>query len=292
MPRIIVQEPGKAPQPYRFDLQTPSVHLGRAEENEIVFECGSTSGRHAVMMRIPGGFELRDLGSTNGIRKEDCEVQTCFLNDGERLMLGDVEFAFELLDGEGAALANEVPGAGSAFAAASDGGGVEMSLEPDHARPEATARGGRIATGGVPRWCVVVSFVVLGSGAFFLGASLRHKNATGTSYVERIMNHLRTPDINRIRDLTGEDPEEVFVDRTAEPEVPVTVVEELPEEMQGWEDRDRREGGGADSGYAGAFGHASGGGEDAGEAETDRDGEPRDEAGDGRSESVRDSGDE
>ena len=170
-------------------------------------------------------------------------------------MLGDVEFAFALLDGESALLAGEVP---QALLPAVPDEGVEDG--GSRARDEPAVRVEKAARGRLPGWCVVLSFTLLGSVAFFFGASLRHKNATGASYVERIMDRLRTPDINRIRDLTGEDPEKIFVDRTAGPGVPVTVVEELPEEMQGWEDRDRGEDEGWSGGAGGVLDDAAGGG--------------------------------
>ena len=42
--------------------------MGRGSDNDIVIDSGSVSGSHAEMRRIEGGYELVDLGSTNGIK--------------------------------------------------------------------------------------------------------------------------------------------------------------------------------------------------------------------------------
>ena len=71
MPRITITVPDKLPQPYRFPLDRQVVMIGRGSENDIVIECGSVSLRHAEMVRVEGGYELRDLDSTNGIKLDD-----------------------------------------------------------------------------------------------------------------------------------------------------------------------------------------------------------------------------
>ncbi len=240
MPRITIQEPGKSPQPYRFDLTTAEVDIGRAEGNTIVLECGSISSRHAVMMRVPGGYELLDLGSTNGIEKDGAAVHSCKLLDGDHLTLGDVSFTFELLPDEAATLQDETAP-------------VMAAEEPEHfSRDEPADDESQSSRRGIPGWCVFLAFLFFGSGAFFLGASLRHKNETGTGFGELIMKRLSTPDINRIRDITGEDPEEVFLSFRPKSTEGIVIAEELPPEMEGWENRERPEGE-EDSGYADAI---------------------------------------
>ena len=70
MPRVTITVPEKNSQPYRFALDRKSVTLGRGSENDIVVDCASISVHHAVMERIEGGYQLRDLGSTNGTKLE------------------------------------------------------------------------------------------------------------------------------------------------------------------------------------------------------------------------------
>ena len=64
MPRVTITVPERNSQPYRFNLERKSVSLGRGSENDIVIDCSSVSVNHAVMERVEGGYQLRDLGST------------------------------------------------------------------------------------------------------------------------------------------------------------------------------------------------------------------------------------
>ena len=63
MPRVTITVPDRNPQPYRFQLDRQAVNMGRGSDNDIVIEDGSVSVRHAVMERIEGGYQLRDLGT-------------------------------------------------------------------------------------------------------------------------------------------------------------------------------------------------------------------------------------
>jgi pSer/pThr/pTyr-binding forkhead associated (FHA) protein len=115
MPRVTITVPGKTSQPYRFKLDRKSVSLGRGSENDIPIDSGSISVKHAVMKRIPGGYELRDLGSTNGIKSNEGQHMVIPLVSGEPVKLGDVDFDFNLTDEELAILATEKPGESSSI---------------------------------------------------------------------------------------------------------------------------------------------------------------------------------
>ena len=107
MPRVIISEPGKTPQPYRFKLDRKIVHIGRGSDNDIVLTCRSCSTSHCVMERVDGGYILRDKGSTNGIRQDDTLMDIIDLYDGMEVMIGDVPMEFSLSDEEIAILSEE-----------------------------------------------------------------------------------------------------------------------------------------------------------------------------------------
>lgn len=177
MPRITITEPGKNQQPYRFDLATQEVKIGRRSENEIIIECGSVSGSHAKMVRVPGGFELSDLGSTNGITRGGERVERWLLSNGDQLLLGDVVFDFQLNEEEIATLADEIPATPE-----------ETKPKPKKKPETATQKKARPApaiSGPSGGW-VMVLFLVLGLFAFYLGFSMRHKNETGMTLGQRL----------------------------------------------------------------------------------------------------------
>jgi pSer/pThr/pTyr-binding forkhead associated (FHA) protein len=109
MPRVTITVPGKTPQPYRFQLDRRLVSLGRGSNNDIVIDCGSVSVSHAQMCRVEGGYELRDLESTNGIKIDGERMLVIPLHNGMCVHLGDVEFDFQLGDEELEALGHESP---------------------------------------------------------------------------------------------------------------------------------------------------------------------------------------
>ena len=104
MPRVTITVPGGFPQPYRFGLDSTSVVIGRLPESDIAIDSASVSSRHAQMIRIKGGYELHDLGSTNGIKLDGRRVATVSLRDGMSVELGDVTFEFLLAPEERAML--------------------------------------------------------------------------------------------------------------------------------------------------------------------------------------------
>ena len=68
MPRLTITVPDQVAQPYRFSLERQIVHFGRGDDNDVHIDSGSVSSEHCVMERIIGGYVLKDLGSTNGIK--------------------------------------------------------------------------------------------------------------------------------------------------------------------------------------------------------------------------------
>ena len=109
MPRVIITVPGTTPQPYLFQLDRKSVTLGRGSINDIVVDCGSVSVKHAEMRRVEGGYELRDLGSTNGIKVHGETREVVPLHGGDTVWMGDVSFEFTLNPEERETLGRERP---------------------------------------------------------------------------------------------------------------------------------------------------------------------------------------
>ncbi len=107
MPRVTITVPEGQPQPYRFDLDTQSVSIGRNPESDILPTGGACSVDHAVMERVSGGFILRDLNSTNGTKLNGQDMDVIDLKDGMTALLGNVDFHFELSDEEKHSLLDE-----------------------------------------------------------------------------------------------------------------------------------------------------------------------------------------
>jgi len=237
MPRIIITEPGKNPQPYRFDLAMTKVKIGRHNENEIILKCDSASSFHAEMARVPGGFELRDLGSTNGIIKDDDRMEVWRLSDGDHLFLGNAEFDFQLNEDELTALAAEAGCAHDAEKTESEEVSEEESEEDETApKPSIAAAFRRLFTGfrGIPNWAMVMVFLILGSIAFFFGMAKRHQNETGVTLGDTIIKKLSTPDMNRVKARVAEDsrpdPSSPAIPGDAEVSASLPVAEEAPVE--------------------------------------------------------------
>lgn len=196
MPRVTITIPGSTPQPYRFDLASTEVKIGRALENDIVVPCGSVSSHHAIMARIPGGYELRDSQSTNGTKLNGTRLSTIPLQSGMTIDLGDVSFGFTLseeeqqqLDREQAALApsrmEELPPLASQEMTPS----AKETPSPAKVRraPAASPTSTQSHSG-----LISFVFIILACLAFFVGMSIRHQKDTGKALLP-----LQSPDASK-----------------------------------------------------------------------------------------------
>ena len=68
--------------------------IGRGSENDIVVDCASVTLRHAEMVRVEGGYELRDLGSTNGTMIDGTRVGQAALVDGSVILIGTTAITY------------------------------------------------------------------------------------------------------------------------------------------------------------------------------------------------------
>lgn len=189
MPRVTITAPESTAQPYRFQLDREVVQIGRGDENDIVVENGSVSTHHAEMRRIIGGYELHDLGSTNGIKLDGERYLVIPLYHGTTVYLGDVAFDFSLTDEEQAVLLSEAPiEAGYAQAPAmsppiSTQPMVRVPIEPRPVPKRHVIHVEEERGGGFLAALILLLFVAI---AFGIGMAIRHQKDTGGSIISHI----------------------------------------------------------------------------------------------------------
>jgi pSer/pThr/pTyr-binding forkhead associated (FHA) protein len=180
MPRVTITVPDTNPQPYRFQLDRRVVTLGRGSNNDIVIDCGSVSVSHAEMRRTEGGYELRDLDSTNGIKLDGERMPVIPLRSGLSVKLGDVAFDFQLSDEECEALEREKPAEESPILREPEAP-PRMKRVAAHPHPEMEHAG----SGGPFIW-----FLVLAAMAFLTGMAVRHHKETGGSLFQAVKSRM------------------------------------------------------------------------------------------------------
>src|SRR5271166_546726 len=85
---------GSSP-PHEFSLDKPTIAIGSHPKNDVVVDDTTVSRRHATITRKAGGFELADLGSTNGTFVNGVRVnRPVALKPGDEIKFGSVRFAF------------------------------------------------------------------------------------------------------------------------------------------------------------------------------------------------------
>lgn len=78
----------------KIKIQGDSMIIGRAECCDLQLDDHWISRQHAKILRTPAGFELRDLGSTNGLLVNDQPVSSVLLQSGDRIRIGKRIFRF------------------------------------------------------------------------------------------------------------------------------------------------------------------------------------------------------
>jgi pSer/pThr/pTyr-binding forkhead associated (FHA) protein len=72
-----------------------SLSIGRGPENNIRIDDPTLSAAHAVFESKPeGGYQVRDLNSTNGVLYKGRKVVTHHLSEGDVLVLGTHDMKF------------------------------------------------------------------------------------------------------------------------------------------------------------------------------------------------------
>ena len=77
-------------------LSGSRVVLGRSREADIVLQDPNVSRRHAELRRDDGGWQVVDLGSTNGIKVNGRRVDNQPLRPGDQITIGVTDLTFEL----------------------------------------------------------------------------------------------------------------------------------------------------------------------------------------------------
>lgn len=190
MPRVTITVPDKKSQPYRFALDRKSVTLGRGSENDIVIDCGSISVRHAVMERVKGGYELRDLGSTNGTKLNGKARDVIELFDGAPVKIGDVEFGFTLTPEEIAEIAKEGP-ADSPIIKEEEEEPEVAQRKKEGRRPNPPSRPPVVVSqpGGAASFVMTMIFLMLAAVSFFIGMGIRYSKETGRQSLLQDIKH-------------------------------------------------------------------------------------------------------
>jgi FhaA, N-terminal domain/FHA domain len=77
-------------------LSGSRVVIGRSREADIVLQDPNVSRRHAELRREDGGWQIVDLGSTNGIKVNGRRVDNQPLRPGDQITIGVTDLTFEL----------------------------------------------------------------------------------------------------------------------------------------------------------------------------------------------------
>lgn len=77
-------------------LTAPTIHIGRALDNDVIIEHPRVSRHHAQLRRRYGRYVIYDLGSSGGTLVNGYPVQECVLRSGDVISLAD----FEIIYGE------------------------------------------------------------------------------------------------------------------------------------------------------------------------------------------------
>jgi hypothetical protein len=72
------------------------VVVGRSREADIVLQDPNVSRRHAELRKDDGGWQIVDLGSTNGIKVNGRRVDNQPLHPGDQVTIGVTDLTFEL----------------------------------------------------------------------------------------------------------------------------------------------------------------------------------------------------
>ncbi len=78
----------------RLDIDADTLTVGRHEECDLTVSDLSVSGNHARLTLAGGQLRVEDLGSSNGTKINDREIETATIKPGDIITFGDVEYRF------------------------------------------------------------------------------------------------------------------------------------------------------------------------------------------------------
>src|SRR5216683_3626267 len=84
--------------PEEWEIEGVPVGIGRLDDSDITLPHRSVSRHHARIVPSSNGYEVEDLGSTNGTWLNDKPLNDrVALSDGDSLMVGDIPLVVELI---------------------------------------------------------------------------------------------------------------------------------------------------------------------------------------------------
>lgn len=84
--------------PFRYDIKTAQVRVGRHADNDIVITDTSVSRKHAILIMNNDAILVRDLGSMNGISINGQPVTQGLAHNGDLLQIGEVKMKVTIED--------------------------------------------------------------------------------------------------------------------------------------------------------------------------------------------------
>ena len=85
--KIVVLKDTKPQSEFIFDQRL--VTIGRHGDSDIAIKDPAVSGAHARIERVEGGYQIRDLGSTNGVSVGGRRVEQHHLKHNDLLIIGE-----------------------------------------------------------------------------------------------------------------------------------------------------------------------------------------------------------
>lgn len=70
------------------------ITIGRAPSNDVVIDDPTVSAQHASLTKLPSGYRLKDLGSSNGTQINGLSITEAGLKDGAEIRFGYVTGVF------------------------------------------------------------------------------------------------------------------------------------------------------------------------------------------------------
>jgi len=88
---VLIEGPGAGSE---WALDRPRRIMGRGEDVDLHFADDTMSKEHAAFEAQDDGFRVRDLGSTNGVLRNDEPVLAAELAHGDRIRVGEHVFQY------------------------------------------------------------------------------------------------------------------------------------------------------------------------------------------------------
>jgi len=107
MPRLTITVPDHDPTSFHFDLERKLLSIGRDENSGVTLNHSSISTQHSELMRVEGGYILRDLHSLNGTLLEGKRMMVVDFNRDAHAYIGDVRLDISFSKAEENILAGE-----------------------------------------------------------------------------------------------------------------------------------------------------------------------------------------